>query len=136
MLGYQKHPYVGKIPKKSLQGSIHAQFYITIKGPFSRFLLQLCTVSEKRHKNKFPTLRRCGILVKVSPDGYVQKWAQTHSDWHLLHGCLQLKEKHKSCEVKLTIRLTIHLQTKLRTCVYRRSSGIVHRHFRNKSLVL
>ncbi len=38
MSGHQKHPYVGKIQKKSLQGSTHAQFYMAIKGPFCRFL--------------------------------------------------------------------------------------------------
>ncbi len=36
MLHYQKHPYVGRILKKSLQRSIHAQFYIAIKGPFGK----------------------------------------------------------------------------------------------------
>ncbi len=54
---------VGRILKKSLQGSIHTQFYMAMKGPIGWFLLQLYTVSVKRRKNKFPTLR-CGILVK------------------------------------------------------------------------
>ncbi len=45
VLGHQKLPYVGRILKKSFQGSIHAQFYIAIKGPFGWFLLQLCTAS-------------------------------------------------------------------------------------------
>ncbi len=31
-LGHQKHTYVGKILKKSLQGSIHTQFYMALKG--------------------------------------------------------------------------------------------------------
>ncbi len=34
MLGLQKHFNVGRILKKSLQGSIHAQFYMTIRGIF------------------------------------------------------------------------------------------------------
>ncbi len=59
VLGHQKHSYVGRILKKSHQDFIHVQFYMTIKGPFGRFLLQLCTVSINRHKNKFPTVRRC-----------------------------------------------------------------------------
>ncbi len=58
MFGHQNHPYVDRILKKSLQGSIHPQFYMAIKGLFGRFLLQLCTESVKRCKNKFPTLRR------------------------------------------------------------------------------
>ncbi len=34
VLGHQKHPYVGRILKKSLQqGSIRAQFYMVIKDP-------------------------------------------------------------------------------------------------------
>ncbi len=77
VLGYQKHPYVGRILKKSVQDSIYAQFYMAIRGPFGQFLLQLCTVSVKGHKNKFLTLRRCGILVKASPDSRILKQAQT-----------------------------------------------------------
>ncbi len=33
-LNLQKYPYIAKILKKSLQGSIHAQFYMAIKGSF------------------------------------------------------------------------------------------------------
>ncbi len=80
MLGQQKHPYVDRILKNSLQGSIHAQFYMAIKGLIGRFLLQLCPVSVKRCKNKFPTLRRCEILVKASPDKGIQKQAQMYFD--------------------------------------------------------
>ncbi len=47
VLGHQKHPYVGRILKKSFQGSIHAQLYMTIKGPFGQFQLQPCTVNLK-----------------------------------------------------------------------------------------
>ncbi len=47
VLGHQKHPYVGRILKKPLQGSIHALFYMAINGPFGRFLLQPCTGSVK-----------------------------------------------------------------------------------------
>ncbi len=36
MLGHQEHPYDGRILKKSLQGSIHAQFYMEIEDPFGR----------------------------------------------------------------------------------------------------
>ncbi len=75
LLGYQKLTYVGGILKKSLQGSIHAQFYMAIKGPLGRFLLQLCRVSVKQRKNKFTTLRRDGILVKALPDRCVEKQA-------------------------------------------------------------
>ncbi len=39
-------------------------FYMSIKGPFGRLLLQLCTLSLKQQKNKFLTLRRCGILIR------------------------------------------------------------------------
>ncbi len=78
MLSRQKHNYVGRILKKSLQGSIHAQFYMAIKGPFGRFLLQPCTVSIKRCKNKFSILRRYGILVKASPDRRVRKREHTY----------------------------------------------------------
>ncbi len=49
--GHQKHPSVGRILKKLLQGSIHTQFYTAIKGPFGQFLLQLRTVSVKRCNN-------------------------------------------------------------------------------------
>ncbi len=54
LLGHQKRPYVGRILKKSLQGSIHTQFYMSIKGPFGHFLSQLCTVSAKRHQKQVP----------------------------------------------------------------------------------
>ncbi len=54
VLRHQKHPYVGRILKKLLQGSIRAQFYMAINGPFDRFLLQASKVSVKRRKNKFP----------------------------------------------------------------------------------
>ncbi len=47
MLGNQKRPYIGSKRKTSLQGSIQTQFYMAIKGPFGRFLLQLCTESVK-----------------------------------------------------------------------------------------
>ncbi len=36
VLGHQKHLYDGRIPKKSLQGSIHAQFYMAVMDPFGR----------------------------------------------------------------------------------------------------
>ncbi len=88
VLDHQKHVYVGRILKKSLQGSIHAQFYMERKGPFGWLLLQPCKVSVMQRKNKFPTLRRCGILVKASPDRIVQKWAQTRSDRQLQRGHL------------------------------------------------
>ncbi len=81
-------PYVGRIPKKWLQCSIYAQFYMAIKGPFGQFLLQLCAMSVKRRKNKFPTLRRCDILVKASPDRCFRKQAWTRSDQRLQRGCL------------------------------------------------
>ncbi len=48
MLGRQKHLYVGRKLKKLLQGSDRTQFYMAIKGPFRRFLLQPCTVSVKQ----------------------------------------------------------------------------------------
>ncbi len=73
VLGHQKHPYVGRILKKSLQGSSQAQFYMAIKDPFGQFLLQPCTVSIKRGKNKFPFLR-CSILVKASQAGTDAFW--------------------------------------------------------------
>ncbi len=76
MLGHQKHPYVGRILKKSLQGSIHSQFYMSIKGPFGQFVLQPCTVSVKGCKNKFPTRIRCDILIKASTDRRVWKQAR------------------------------------------------------------
>ncbi len=80
MLCHQKHPYVVKILEKSLQGSLHAQLYMAIKGPFGRFLFQPCTVSIKRRKNKFPTLRKYGIPLKASPDRRVRKRAWMHSN--------------------------------------------------------
>ncbi len=55
VLGHQKHPYVGRILNKWIQGSIYAQFYMAMKGPLSWLLLQLCTMSAKRHtKTSFP----------------------------------------------------------------------------------
>ncbi len=54
VLGHEKHSYVGRILKKSPQGSIHAQFCMGIKGPFGRLLLQQCTVSVKAE----PHIRR------------------------------------------------------------------------------
>ncbi len=47
VLGQQKHSHIGSILKKSFQGSIHAQLYMAIKGPFGRFQLQPCTVNLK-----------------------------------------------------------------------------------------
>ncbi len=47
VLGHQKYPYVDRILKKSLPGSIHTQFYVVMKGQFDRLLLQLCTVSVR-----------------------------------------------------------------------------------------
>ncbi len=85
-----RNTHLGRILKKSLQGSIHAQFYMAVKGPVGRFLLQLCTVSVKPRKSKFPTLRRCGILGKPLTDRHIKKRARTHSDRHLWHGRLQL----------------------------------------------
>ncbi len=73
VLGHQEHSCVGRILKKSLQGSTHTQFYMAIKGTFGAFLLQLCTVSVKWYKNKFPILRRCNLLVKASLDRRTRK---------------------------------------------------------------
>ncbi len=50
-------------PRLNLRSIIHGN-----RGFIWSISLQLCTVSVKRCKNKFPTLRRCGILVKASPD--------------------------------------------------------------------
>ncbi len=44
VLGHQKHPYVGRILKKSLRSFIQAQFYMAIKGQLCRILLQPCTL--------------------------------------------------------------------------------------------
>ncbi len=101
MLGHQKHAYVGRILKKSLQSSIHAQFYMAIKYSFGRFLLQPCTESIKQRKNKFPTLRRSGIQVKASPDRRIRKRAQTQSVQSLQCGRLQLT----------AVNVTIHIGT-------------------------
>ncbi len=79
VLSHQKHPYVSRILEKSLQGSIHAQFYMAIKDAVGQFLLQLCTVIVKRRKNKSPILRRGGILVKASPGRRIWKPAQMQS---------------------------------------------------------
>ncbi len=117
MSGHQKHPYVGRILKKSLQGSIHAQFYMAIKGPFGQFLLQPRTVSIKRCKNKFTALRRCGILVKVSPDRRVRKWAQMRSNQGLWHRRLLLT----------AVNATVHIGafTKLGVLVQLRSTSVL-----------
>ncbi len=40
VLAFQKHPNVGRILKKSFEGSIHTQLYMAIKDPFGRFQLQ------------------------------------------------------------------------------------------------
>ncbi len=45
VLVHQKHSHVGRILKKSVQGSIHAQLYMAIKDPFGQFQLQLRTAN-------------------------------------------------------------------------------------------
>ncbi len=110
VLRHQKHPYVSRIQKKSLQGSIHIQFYITITGPFGRSLLQPCTVSVKRRKNKFPTPRRCSILVKASPDRCIQKRTRMHSNQCLRHGHLYLTS------VNVTTHWRVHQTRHSRAC--------------------
>ncbi len=44
VLGRQKHPYVGRILKKSFQGSSHTQLYMAINGPFGRSRSQMKTM--------------------------------------------------------------------------------------------
>ncbi len=88
MLGRKKHDYVGRILKKSLQGSIHTKLYMAIEGPFGRFLLQSRTVSVKLRKNKFPTLRRGDTLVTATLDRHIQKREQMRSDRCLQRGRL------------------------------------------------
>ncbi len=68
VLGHEKHTYVGRILKKSLQSSIHSQFSVVIKGPFSQFLLQPCTVSTKQCRNKF-SISRVAYQLRLNQTG-------------------------------------------------------------------
>ncbi len=109
VLGHQKNLYLGRKLKKSLQGSIHVQFYTAIKDPFGRFLLQLGTVSIQRHKNKFPTLRSCGILVTASPDRRLRKRAQTSSNLRLWCGRLKLTAVTATVHTDTFIKLVMEI---------------------------
>ncbi len=52
MLGHQKHAHVGRIPKKSLQGSIHAQFYIRVAN-ITDFSLEIRNSKNDPHFSRF-----------------------------------------------------------------------------------
>ncbi len=71
VFGHQKHPYIGRILKKSLHGFIHAQFYMVITGPFGRY--------------QVPSSQKMWHTVTASPDRHIQKWVRMRSDQCLLH---------------------------------------------------